>query len=253
MQLPILDPFSLQAFPIVGHALRQPNGLLATGGDLSVDRLLLAYRNGIFPWYSAGEPILWWSPDPRMIFHTDRIHVSRRLARSLRSCPWKVRADTAFRDVMRACAQPRPDQPTTWINTEMLAAYGQLHDTGHAHSVEVFDDETLIGGIYGVAIGRMFFGESMFGNVTGASKAALLALCHALELWRWPLLDAQVQSDHLETLGAQLMPRREFIGNIENLVEQPGEIGSWTERFPMIEVAALGGLRRRMRESAAPS
>lgn len=214
--------------------------MLAAGGDLSVERLLLAYRHGIFPWYSEGEPILWWSPDPRMVFRTDRVHVPRRFARLLRGCTWQVRADTAFRAVMRACAQSRPGQPTTWISEDMLHAYGELHDAGHAHSIEVFDGETLIGGIYGIAIGRMFFGESMFGMVSGASKVALLALCHALALWRWPLLDAQVQSDHLESLGATTITRAEFVEELAGLVEQPGSSGSWTTRFPHIEVAHLG-------------
>lgn len=238
-RLTVLDPSRIDAFPSVAKALEYPNGLLAAGGDLSVERLLLAYRHGVFPWYSDGEPILWWSPDPRMVFRTDRVHVPRRLARSLRGCIWNVRADTAFRDVMLACAQPRPDQPTTWISDDILHAYGELHDAGHAHSIEVFDDETLIGGVYGVAIGRMFFGESMFGTVSGASKVALFALCHALDLWRWPLLDAQVQSDHLETLGARSMSRVDFMAEIESLVDQPGATGSWTTLFPHIEIAGL--------------
>ncbi len=240
-RLTVLDSSRVDAFPAVDKALEYPNGLLAAGGDLSVERLMLAYRHGIFPWYSDGEPILWWSPDPRMVFRTDRIHAPRRLARSLRNCTWQVRADTAFRDVMHACAQPRPDQPTTWISGEMLHAYGQLHDAGHAHSIEVFDGDGLIGGIYGVAIGRMFFGESMFGTVSGASKVALLALCHVLALWRWPLLDAQIQSDHLETLGATTMSRADFTEEVAGLVEKPGPTGSWTTRFPRIDIAGLTG------------
>ena len=241
LRLCVLDPSRLEPFPPPSSALGYPNGLLAAGGDLSVERLLLAYRHGIFPWYSQGEPILWWSPDPRMVFRTDRVHVPRRLARSLFACPWRVSADTAFRAVMRECAQPRPGQPTTWIDDDMLRAYGQFHDAGHAHSVEVFDGDNLIGGIYGVAVGQMFFGESMFGNVSGASKVALLALCHALELWRWPLLDAQIQSGHLETLGAQSMPRTNFLGEIAGLVDQPGLIGTWCDRFPDIDIAGLAG------------
>lgn len=221
--------------------MEYPNGLLAAGGDLSIKRLLLAYRHGIFPWYSDGEPILWWSPDPRMVFRTDRVHLPRRLARSLRGCTWSLRADTAFRDVMRKCAQPRPGQPATWISDDMQHAYNELHDAGHAHSVEVFDGDAMIGGVYGVAVGQMFFGESMFGSISGASKVALLALCHALDLWRWPLLDAQVQSDHLETLGAQSMPRPEFLGEIAALVDQPGLIGSWRDCFPDIDVGGLSG------------
>ena len=240
-RLTVLDPSRVDAFPCVDKALEYPNGLLAAGGDLSVNRLLLAYRHGIFPWYSDGEPILWWSPDPRMVFRTDYVHVPRRFARSLRTCTWQVRADTTFRDVMRACAQPRVDQPTTWISDDMLDAYGALHDAGHAHSVEVFDGDTMIGGIYGVAVGRMFFGESMFGTVSGASKVALLALCQTLAFWRWPLLDAQVQSDHLETLGAQSISRQDFLGDVADLVNQPGCIGSWSDTFPQIVIAGLAG------------
>ncbi|MGB4860219.1 MAG: leucyl/phenylalanyl-tRNA--protein transferase [Dokdonella sp.] len=240
-RLTVLDPMSVDAFPSVDKALEYPNGLLAAGGDLSVERLLLAYRHGIFPWYSDGEPILWWSPDPRMVFRTDRVHVPRRLARSLRGCTWSVRADTSFRDVMRACAQPRPDQPTTWISDDMLHAYGELHNAGHAHSIEVFDGETLIGGVYGVAIGKVFFGESMFGTVSGASKVALLALCHTLDLWRWPLLDAQVQSDHLETLGAKSLSRVDFVSEIALLVDHTGRVGSWRDIVPDIDIAGLAG------------
>ncbi len=239
-RLTVLDPSGIDDFPAVVKALDYPNGLLAAGGDLSVERLLLAYRHGIFPWYSEGEPILWWSPDPRMVFRTNRMHVPSRLARLLRKCTWQVRADTAFRDVMCACAQPRPNQPTTWISDDMLDAYGELHDVGHAHSIEVFDGEALIGGIYGVALGRMFFGESMFGKVSGASKVALLALSHALAMWRWPLLDAQVQSDHLESLGAKTITRAEFVEELAGLVEQQGATGSWTTRFPLIDVRHLG-------------
>ena len=240
-RLTVLDPSRVDAFPCVDTALEYPNGLLAAGGDLSIDRLLLAYRHGIFPWYSDGEPILWWSPDPRMVFRTDCVHVPRRFARSLRDCTWQIRADTSFREVMRACAQPRPDQPTTWISDDMLYAYGALHDAGHAHCIEVFDGGTLIGGVYGVAIGRMFFGESMFGIVSGASKVALLALCQTLALWRWPLLDAQVQSDHLETLGAQSLPRHDFLGEVARLVDQPGRVGNWSARIPQICIAGLAG------------
>lgn len=234
-----LDAARIDPFPPADKALSQPNGLLAIGGDLSIERLLLAYRSGIFPWFSDGEPILWWSPDPRMVFRTDAIHVPSRLARSLRQWDWTIRADSAFRDVMRGCAEPRPGQPTTWITDAMLDAYAALHDAGHAHSVEVFDGDVLIGGIYGVAIGRMFFGESMFGRVSGASKVALLALAQGLSQWGWPLIDAQVQSDHLQTLGALSLPRRQFVAEIGHLTAGTGFAGRWTDRFPVIDVAAL--------------
>src|SRR4030095_2620188 len=160
-------------FPPTSRALRRPNGLLAAGGDLSVKRLVQAYRKGIFPWYSRGQPILWWSPDPRMVFRSDRVRLSSRFRRELRRLPWKVRADTAFDEVLEACARlPRPGQRGTWITPAMRTAYRELHRLGHAHSVEVFDGGRLVGGIYGVAVGRMFFGESMFSGESGGHKVA---------------------------------------------------------------------------------
>lgn len=239
MRLTVLDPFRVEPFPPLSRALQYPNGLLAAGGDLSVERLLLAYRHGIFPWFSEGEPILWWSPDPRMLFRTDQVHVPRRLARWLRHCRWTIRADTAFLDVMRACALPRPNQPTTWISDDMIQAYGRLHSAGHAHSIEVYDGDRLAGGIYGVAIGRMFFGESMFSAESGGSKLAVLALCHVLNRWGWPLLDAQVESEHLQTLGAQIVPRQHFIEEVGALTGKPGRVGSWRDQLPAFDIADL--------------
>lgn len=214
-------------FPPVAQALVEPNGLLAVGGDLSPARLLDAYRHGIFPWYSHDEPILWWSPDPRMVFHTDRIHVSGKLRRFLRGSDWTIRADRAFDAVMHACAAPRPKQPTTWITPEMHAAYCRLHELGHAHSFEVYAGEELVGGIYGVAVGRMFFGESMFSARSGGSKVALIALCRTLHEWGFPLLDAQVRSEHLVSLGAVEIPRVQFAHLIEIRAKQPGFPHSW--------------------------
>lgn len=231
MHLAVLDPILKDSFPPVDLALRDPDGLLAVGGDLSPQRLLAAYSRGIFPWYSEGEPILWWSPDPRMVFATDRMHVSRRFARWLRGCDWRISADQAFTDVMQACAEPRPHQPTTWISADMVSAYTRLHELGHAHSLEIRDpDNALIGGIYGIAIGRMFFGESMFSRRSNASKLALLALAHVLQDWDIPLIDAQVTSDHLSRLGAFEMPRGEFCTRIATLVSAPAPRESWAER-----------------------
>ena len=210
LALPWLDPNEPDAFPSVETALGEPDGLLAAGGDLSPERLLSAYRRGIFPWYSRGQPILWWSPDPRTVFETDRMHVPRRLARWLRSCEWTIRADTSFETVVRACAAPRARQRGTWIDSAMREAYVRLHELGHAHSIEAWDANTLAGGIYGVAIGRMFFGESMFSATANGSKVALLALARGLREWEFPLIDAQVASPHLFTLGARLMRRAEF-------------------------------------------
>lgn len=244
-QRPFLLSSDPQApFPPAELALRQPDGLLAIGGDLSPIRLLNAYRHGIFPWYSAGQPILWWSPDPRMVFRTNGIRLSSRLRRELRRSPWVVTADTAFAQVIHACAQsPRAGQDGTWITEEMQAAYLQLHALGHAHSVEVFEDaigeKRLVGGIYGVAIGRMFFGESMFSAASGGSKVALASLAYRLHGWGWPLIDAQVENDHLLSLGAERWPRARFLQQVAEQVEQDGKPGNWAELFGRMPASLL--------------
>ena len=227
-------------FPPVSRALREPDGLLAAGGDLSPARLLDAYAHGIFPWYSEGQPILWWSPDPRMLFRTDAVHLSSRFRRSLRRSGWEVRADTVFENVIEACAHvPRVGQRGTWITTAMRDAYVSLHRLGHAHSVEVFDGGRLVGGLYGVAIGRMFFGESMFSLASGGSKIALAALAHRLRRWNWPLIDAQVENDHLLRLGAESWPRARFAAAVDELCRQPAEAGPWTRRFGLLPARDL--------------
>ena len=180
IRIAVLRAGAHDPFPAVETALADPDGLLAAGGDLSPERLLDAYRHGIFPWFSAGDPILWWSPATRTVFDSNRVHVSDRLRRWLKKCDWTLRADSAFAEVVLACASPRATQPTTWITPEMFAAYLRLHELGYAHSVEIFDGDGLVGGIYGVAVGRMFFGESMFSYATNASKVALIALCRML-------------------------------------------------------------------------
>ena len=237
----LLSADSEAPFPPADSALREPDGLLAVGGDLSPVRLLNAYRHGIFPWYGEGQPILWWSPDPRMVFRTDGVRLSSRFRRGLRRSRWQVRADTAFEAVIAACAQsPRPGQDGTWITAWMRAAYVHLHRLGHAHSVEVFDEAgALAGGIYGVAVGRMFFGESMFSAHTGGSKIALAALAARLHGWGWPVLDAQVENPHLLSLGAEHWPRARFLAEVERLAALPGRIGPWTGDFGTIEAAAL--------------
>lgn len=232
IRIPFLDPLQPDAFPDVATALRDPDGLLAAGGDLAPERLLAAYRRGIFPWYSRGQPILWWSPDPRTIYRPDRMHMPRRLARWLRTCVWTIRADTAFETVVRACAAPRAKQRGTWIDAAMRAAYVRLHELGHAHSVEAWDGDTLAGGIYGVAVGRVFFGESMFSAADNGSKVALLALARALRDWDFPLLDAQVASPHLFTLGAVELDRSAFVAEVAALAARPGKHGSWRSIFP---------------------
>jgi leucyl/phenylalanyl-tRNA--protein transferase len=239
IRIPFLDTDRPDAFPPVDTALRDPDGLLAGGGDLSPERLLAAYRRGIFPWYSRGQPILWWSPDPRTVFETDRMHVPRRLARWLGTCEWTIRADSGFETVVRACAAPRPGQRGTWIDSAMREAYVRLHELGHAHSVEAWDGDALAGGIYGVAIGRMFFGESMFSAADNGSKVALLALARALRGWGYPLLDAQVASPHLFTLGAIEIARGDFCARVGELVGLAGVDGDWRAAFPPIEPADL--------------
>ena len=219
-------------FPSVQTALDEPDGLLAAGGDLSETRLLNAYRNGIFPWFSEGQPILWWSPNPRMVFRTDAIHLSHKFRRQLLKSEWQIRVDTAFDEVIGHCAKiPREGQRGTWIHPEMIEAYCQLHRQGHAHSVEVFSDGKLIGGLYGIAIGRMFFGESMFSLESGASKAALAALSKILHAWGWPLLDAQVENPHLQFMGAQFMKRAEFIKEVARLCAMAEVPGLWNGRI----------------------
>ena len=211
LPLPWLDEDPLAPFPPLSSALREPDGLLAAGGDLSVPRLLNAYRHGAFPWYMAGEPILWWSPDPRCVFATDAMHVPRRLARDLGKLDWHVVANQRFETVIDACAHVGRESGSTWITDEMRDAYVDLHRAGHAHSIEVIDaGSSLVGGLYGVAVGKMFFAESMFSAETNGSKVALLALAaRAMDLGA-PIVDAQVSSRHLFTLGAQRIPRSDF-------------------------------------------
>ena len=199
-------------FPDVNQALKDPDGLLAIGGDLSPQRLLTAYRSGIFPWYSHGQPILWWSPDPRSVLYPDKIRISRSLKKTLRKKPFTITLNTAFAEVIRACANaPREGQAGTWITEEMMEAYRELHRLGHAHSVEAWQDRKLVGGLYGVCIGQVFFGESMFSRVTDASKVAFAEFVFFLQKLDFRLIDCQVRTQHLESLGAQPMLRSSFI------------------------------------------
>ncbi len=202
-------------FPDVRHALVEPNGLLAIGGDLCSERLLLAYRSGIFPWFGPDQPILWWSPDPRLVLFPERLHVSRSLARVLRREQFTVTMDRDFAAVISECAAPRRGQAGTWITKTMRDAYLRLHREGHAHSVECWQEGELVGGLYGVAIGRIFFGESMFARVPDASKVAFVRLVGQLEDWGYPLIDCQVHTEHLASLGASPLPRDEFVGMLE--------------------------------------
>ena len=228
-------------FPDVSKALTvEAPGLLAAGADLSPARLLQAYRNGIFPWFSEGQPILWWSTDPRMVLYTDQFKVSNSLAKTLRKIErsrldggrWDVRFDSAFDDVMRACAAPRRDGPGTWISDEIIAGYTGLHAMGYAHSAEVWLDGELVGGAYGVCIGRMFYGESMFARVSDASKVALAYLVAFLQRHGVEMVDCQQETSHLASLGAAPIPRSRFLEHVRRATARPG-IGSWTVASPL--------------------
>lgn len=213
-------------FPPVETALTGPNGLLAAGGSLAPDRLLAAYRRGIFPWYSPGDPILWWSPSPRMVLMPGELRVSRSLRRRLRQGAFTVRFDHDFAAVIRHCAEtPRAGQDGTWISAEMQAAYGRLHELGYAHSVECSIDGVLVGGLYGVAIGRMFFGESMFSHVSDASKVALVYLVAFLRRQHFGLIDCQMSTPHLASLGARTISRALFTARVEQLAGQSTAVG----------------------------
>ena len=213
--------------PSAETALAEPNGLVAVGGGLSVPRLLDAYRHGIFPWFDDGDPVLWWSPDPRLVLPTDAVHVSRSLARRLRRRDVAVTADAAFATVVAACAAPRDADGRTWITAEMRGAYEALYARGAAHSVEVWAAGALVGGIYGVAIGRAFFGESMFSRVTDGSKIAIVFLARQLARWGVPFIDCQVTSEHLVSLGAVEVRRRDFLRRVAELVDQPPIPSPW--------------------------
>lgn len=208
-------------FPPPEQALEHPDGLLAAGGGLSAQRLLSAYRQGIFPWYNPGEPILWWSPNPRCTIQPADLHISRSLRKQLLREDYAVTFDRAFIDVIKACAATRSQQSGTWISTEIMAAYTRLHQQGIAHSVEVWRDDELIGGLYGLGIGSLFFGESMFSRADNASKIAFSYLCVQLQQWQFQLIDCQVYNSHLESLGARLMPRDEFLGILVHHLDDP--------------------------------
>lgn len=219
------------AFPPVEQALQNPNGLLASGGDLSVPRLLDAYRHGIFPWFNPGDPILWWSPDPRMVLFPDEVHISRSLAKRLRHGDYVLRTDTAFSAVMQACAVPREQENAavsgTWISPDMMDAYMRLHQQGYAHSVEIWKDGAMVGGLYGVAIGRMFYGESMFSRMPDASKIALVHLCRQLQRWGFGMIDCQMETAHLVSMGARPIARNAFCTKLAVLIDLEGPASPW--------------------------
>lgn len=217
-------------FPPVAQALREPNGLLAAGGSLSADKLLNAYRQGIFPWFSPGDPVLWWSPDPRMVLMPDEFRLSDSLQKILRRGTFEVRLNTSFEQVMRACAAPRAGQADTWIDEQMIAAYCELNRLGHAISVETWLRGELVGGLYGVAIGGMFYGESMYSQVSNASKIALAHLCGQ----PFGMIDCQMHTHHLASLGAKQIPREQFIAKLEELIHcETVKNLSFATRYPL--------------------
>jgi len=214
-------------FPPVEQALDEPNGLLAAGGDLSPERLLDAYARGIFPWFNDEDPVLWWSPDPRMVLFPRDLHISRSLRRVIRSRGFSVTLDRAFAAVVSGCAAPRTNQPGTWITDDISVAYSRLAELGYAHSVEVWGDEELVGGLYGVAMGRVFYGESMFSGRSNASKVALAYLARQLERWKFVVIDCQMATGHLASLGAREIPRAEFLRGVRAGTAEPGVPAPW--------------------------
>ena len=237
--IPFLGP--ADPFPPVEQALDNPEGLLAAGGSLTTKRLVEAYRCGFFPWFNEGDPILWWSPDPRTILRPSRVHVSHSLKKRLKKGAYFVTFDRAFARVLDGCAAPRPGDNGTWLSTAMRRAYTSLHSAGLAHSIEVWMDGELAGAIYGVAIGRMFFGESMFARRTDASKIGIVTLAAQLDRWAFPLIDCQLETSHLISLGAEHVPRRRFVAEISRLVKEPapswrldGDLAGSVEHLPRI-------------------
>lgn len=215
-------------FPPVAKALKSPNGLLCAGGDLSPARLIDAYSHGIFPWFSEGDPILWWSPDPRMVLFPDELKVSRSLRKTIERGTYETRYDTAFRSVIEECSSPRDGQPGTWIVPEMVDAYSRLHELGFAHSVESWRDEELAGGLYGIALGGVFFGESMFARSTDASKVALFRLVERLKAGDCQVIDCQQATAHLASLGAREIPRKAFAQLVQESIQYPPTGERWT-------------------------
>jgi leucyl/phenylalanyl-tRNA--protein transferase len=217
--LTYIQPFdATDSFPPLEYALSEPNGLIAIGGDLRPERLLQAYRSGIFPWFNDGQPIMWWSPDPRMVLYPTDFHASRSLRKSVKKNLYRISFDQAFSTVIHQCSQPRPYARDTWITDSMKEAYLQLHLLGHAHSVEIWSDKKLVGGLYGIAIGKAFFGESMFSLATDVSKMAFLALSRFATEQGFEMIDCQVYSEHLQTLGAHKISREKFSRKLQQLI-----------------------------------
>jgi leucyl/phenylalanyl-tRNA--protein transferase len=228
--LTLLDPNQAdQAFPPVALALSEPDGLLAVGGCLSTQRIINAYSQGIFPWYSDEDPILWWSPDPRLVIFPKQLHISKSLHKTLRRQVFQISIDTAFTEVIKACAAPRSKETGTWLSPEMQTAYIRLHQEGHAHSVEAWQDNKLVGGLYGLAVGQVFFGESMFHSKTDASKAAFVSLIKQLSLWGYQIIDCQVHTPHLISLGAEEITRQRFSALLQQYHQRQPAATAWQQ------------------------
>lgn len=228
MSLTVLDPNNPeQEFPTLNRALSVPDGLLAIGGCLSKTRLLRAYRHGVFPWYNPDDPILWWSPDPRLVLFPSKLSISRSLKKTLRKNSVKVTFDKAFDRVINACAEPRKQSRGTWITSDINRAYRELHRLGIAHSVETWCDGELVGGLYGVSLGQVFFGESMFHNQTDASKIAFVHLVEWLKAWDYQLIDCQVHTNHLISLGAEEVAREQFKSLLDQYCDVSPHVTAW--------------------------
>ncbi len=229
--IPQLKADPAAPFPEPGSAMDAPDGLLAWGGDLDPVRLDNAYHSGIFPWYSDEQPILWWSPSTRCVLFPEKIHVSRRLQRLFRQQKYRLSADQSFDQVVQGCALPRKNQDSTWITSQMMTAYGRMHRMGIAHSIEVWEGDELVGGLYGLSLGRIFFAESMYSLARDASKVALISLCAQLAIWDFAVLDCQVSNPHLERLGAVEIPRASFLSILKSNVDRPGPGTTFRQAF----------------------
>ena len=228
--LTYLDPnFSKQPFPDVHNALKNPNGLVAVGGCLSPERLINAYKQGIFPWFNPGDPLLWWSPDPRLVIFPEQLHISKSLHKTLRRQVFQISMDTAFTEVIKACADPRSKETGTWLSPEMQTAYIRLYQEGYAHSIEAWQDNKLVGGLYGLAVGQVFFGESMFHTQTDASKVAFVSLIKQLSLWGYQIIDCQVHTPHLVSLGAEEMTRQRFSALLQQYHQRQPSATAWQQ------------------------
>jgi leucyl/phenylalanyl-tRNA--protein transferase len=229
--LPLLDPFNpSEPFPDINLAQDEPNGLLAVGGCLSTERLLNAYQLGIFPWYSEGEPILWWTPSPRLVIYPQKLKISKSLRKTIRKGQFKITLDSAFSDVIAQCSSPRSDGDGTWITEEIKQAYSALHEKGHAHSAEAWQEGKLVGGLYGISIGSLFFGESMFSLVSNASKVAFVTLVTQLHAAGFQLIDCQVRTEHLISLGAEEISREQFSQHLLEFNQQEPSIDVWKNK-----------------------